>query len=53
VNPAPENVEGQLIRSHSFNHSVQHRINWSHVLVAVIVFAIIWRVGPAVVEAAR
>jgi len=49
MKPAPENVEGRLVRSHSFEHAVHHQINWSHVLIAVVLLTIIVRFGPGIV----
>lgn len=43
MNPSPENVEGRVVRSHSFEHSVQHQVNWSHALLAVVVLVALWQ----------
>ena len=48
MKPDPENVEGKIVESHEFAHSVEHRINWSHFLLAVVVLVAIFKLGPAV-----
>jgi len=48
MRPAPENVEGRLVESHEFVHSVEHQVNWSHVLLAMVVLVAIFKLGPAV-----
>jgi hypothetical protein len=44
-----ENVDGELVEKHLFEHSVSHRVNWSHVLGFVVLLYVAWRIGPAVV----
>lgn len=46
MEPDPANVEGRVVRSHSF----EHRINWGHVAIAVAVLAVLYRVGPVFVD---
>lgn len=53
MRPAPENVDGQVIESHEFSHSVEHQVNWSHVLLAAVVLLVIWRLAPVASEAAK
>lgn len=51
MKPDPANVEGKKVETHEFVHSVNHSVNWSHVLGFLVLLAIMWRVGPAVAEA--
>ena len=51
MKPDPENIEGKLVESHEFAHSVEHQVNWSHVLLAVVVLVAIYKLGPAISEA--
>lgn len=48
----PSNVEGKIVESHEFAHSVEHEINWSHFLFAMVFLVAIWKLGPAVSAAA-
>jgi len=43
----PENVSGEIVESHQFSHSVQHQVNWSHVLFALVALVTLWKLGPA------
>lgn len=52
MNPAPENVEGRLVESHEFVHSVEHQVNWSHVLIGLVVLVAILKLGPPLASAA-
>jgi len=36
ADPAPENIDGSKNVSHIFEHQMQHRVNWSHVALAVV-----------------
>jgi len=51
MRPKPENVSGELIESHEFSHAVEHQVNWSHVLLAIVFVYAIAKLGPAVVSA--
>lgn len=33
--PLPENVDGVIKETHSFNHEVSHSVNWGYVAVGV------------------
>jgi hypothetical protein len=46
----PENVSGEIVESHQFSHSVQHQVNWSHFLVALVVVVVVWKLGPAAAQ---
>lgn len=46
MKPEPGNVEGKLVETHAFEHVVEHSINWSHVLGALVLLYAIWRLGP-------
>ena len=50
MKPEPGNVEGRLVETHEFSHVVEHTINWSHVLAALVVLYGLWRLGPVLVE---
>ena len=52
MKPAPENVDGRLVETHEFSHVVEHRVNWSHVLLAVVVLVAIFKLAPAAAEVA-
>ena len=52
MKPAPENVEGQKVESHEFSHAVEHKVNWSHVLLAGVVLITVWKLAPVAVEVA-
>lgn len=44
----PANVDGKKVETHEFVHSVEHHVNWSHVLGFLVLLAIAWRLGPGV-----
>ena len=46
-----ENVSGKLVESHEFSHAVEHQVNWSHVLLAIVLVYAIGKLGPAVASA--
>lgn len=46
----PENVSGEKIEQHVFEHSVEHSVNWSHVLLALVVVYALMKLGPALIE---
>jgi hypothetical protein len=48
----PANVEGKIVESHEFAHSVEHQVNWSHFLFALVILVALWKLGPAVSAAA-
>lgn len=52
MKPDPANVEGKKVETHEFVHSVNHSVNWSHVLGFLVLLAIVWRLGPVVASAA-
>lgn len=41
MEPDPANIEGSVVRKHSFNH----QINWSHVVLGAAVIYGAWKVG--------
>lgn len=49
---APENVEGKVVESHEFRHAVEHQVNWSHFLLAMVVLVAIFKLGPPLAAAA-
>lgn len=44
-----ENVSGKVVETHEF----RHRVNWSHVLITVVLVYAIAKLGPAAVTAAK
>ena len=44
----PTNVEGKKVESHEFSHSVEHQVNWSHVLGFLVLLALVLYFGPSV-----
>jgi len=48
MKPDPSNVEGKIVESHEFAHSVEHEINYSHFLFALVILVAIWKLGPAI-----
>jgi hypothetical protein len=46
--PSPSNISGEKVVS----HSVEHRVNWSHVLLAVAVVYVAAKFGPPLLDAA-
>lgn len=52
MKPAPENVDGRVVETHEFAHSVEHQVNWSHVLLAFVLVLAIFKLGPAVANVA-
>jgi hypothetical protein len=42
ADPAPENIDGRKIVSHSFEHQMVHQVNWSHVALAVLGLVVIY-----------
>jgi hypothetical protein len=51
MKPDPENVSGKLVESHEFSHSVEHQVNWSHFLLAIVLIYAIAKLGPVVASA--
>jgi hypothetical protein len=41
--PAPENISGEK----QVVHSVEHKINWGYVALAIVGLAVIVKIGPA------
>jgi hypothetical protein len=35
ADPMRENIDGQKLVSHSFEHNLRHRVDWGHVALAV------------------
>lgn len=52
MRPQPENIDGRVVESHEFAHSVEHQVNWSHVLLAIVLVIAIFKLGPTVSKAA-
>ena len=42
ADPAPSNIDGQKVVSHSFDHTFGHRIDWGYVAIAVAVIAAVY-----------
>jgi len=42
ADPAPENIDGSKNVSHIFEHQMQHRVNWSHVALAVVALIVVY-----------
>jgi hypothetical protein len=40
--PLPENIEGQKVVTHRFDHGIDWSVNVSHLLLAVAVLAVAW-----------
>lgn len=51
MKPDPANVEGKKVETHEFVHSVNHSVNWSHVLGFLVLLVIVWRLGPVAASA--
>jgi hypothetical protein len=45
--PNPSNISGEKVVS----HSVEHRVNWSHVLLAVAAVYVAAKFGPPLLDA--
>lgn len=52
MKPKPENVDGKLVESHEFSHAVEHHVNWSHFLLAMVALVAILKLGPVAVQVA-
>ena len=50
MNVNPENVSGEKIEQHVFEHTVEHSVNWSHVLLAFVVVYALVKLGPVIAE---
>lgn len=50
MKPDPANIEGKKVETHEFVHSVNHSVNWSHVLGFLVLLAIALRVGPPILD---
>jgi hypothetical protein len=46
----PANVDGRKIETHEFVHSVEHQVNWSHVLGFLVVFSAAVYLGPSLTD---
>jgi hypothetical protein len=42
ADPAPENIEGQKVVTHRFDHGIDWEVNVSHLLIAVAVLAFVF-----------
>lgn len=42
ADPAPENIDGQKVVSHTFDHQMIHQVNWSHVALAVVALIVVY-----------
>jgi len=40
--PLPENIEGQKVVTHRFDHGIDWSVNVSHLLLAAAVLAVAW-----------
>jgi hypothetical protein len=45
--PSPSNISGEKVVS----HSVEHRVNWGHVLLAVAAVYVAAKFGPPLLDA--
>jgi len=48
MKPTPENIEGQVVKRHSF----EHKVDWSHVLLGAVVLVAVVKLSPAVAQMA-
>lgn len=46
----PANVDGRKVETHEFVHSVEHQVNWSHVLGFLVVLSIVLYLGPSLTD---
>lgn len=46
----PANVDGRKVETHEFVHSVEHQVNWSHVLGFLVAFSIALYLGPSLTD---
>ena len=46
----PANVDGRKVETHEFVHSVEHQVNWSHVLGFLVLLAVVLYLGPSVTD---
>jgi hypothetical protein len=46
MKPDPSKVEGRKVVSHEFSHQVEHKVQWSHVLLAIVLLVAIVKLGP-------
>jgi hypothetical protein len=42
TDPLPENIEGQKVVTHRFDHGIDWQVNVSHVLLAVVAVAVVF-----------
>lgn len=49
MEPAPENVDGRVVETHSF----EHRVNWSHVALALAALYVAWKASGLLANAAE
>lgn len=42
TDPLPENVGGSIVEKHSWNHEVQHSVQWDYVLMALVALLVAW-----------
>ena len=42
--PLPENITGEK------RHVFEHHVNWSHVVLGVLILVALWKVGPVLAE---
>lgn len=47
--PLPENIEGKLVETHSFDHEIHHSVRWDYlagIVVVTIVLALLAKKWP-------
>jgi len=42
ADPLPENVDGQIVEKHTWNHEIEHSIQWDYVLLAIAAVGVAW-----------
>lgn len=42
ASPLPENVDGSIVEKHTWNHEVQHSVQWDYVLMALAALLVVW-----------
>lgn len=45
MDPSPENVTGQVVERHEFQHHVAHEVNWSHVGMMLLFLVAVWKLS--------
>lgn len=46
ADPLPENIDGQKVVTHRFDHGIDWKVNVSHLIVAIVVVAVLLWLKP-------